>query len=191
MVGHSTGALIGNYLVCEDPRRFRRVVSLDPVPPQSLPFDEKARAFFAAAQRDQALARWAIATAASSLFDPASLDSPGEPVFQGTATEEQRTLFERVVRQACEASPGVWLGIPAVLDRLRAQNDLLPRVASLAQPHLIIQGSDDRIIPLAEVKAMTTILPSAKLKILDGIGHSPNLEAPADFSELVTDFLLS
>ena len=191
LIGHSTGALIGNYLVCAEPQRFRRVICLDPVPPQSLPFDDQARAFFAAAQRDPALARWALATAASSLFEANSLARPGVPVFRAAVPVPQRRLFDLLVQRACAASPGVWLGTPVTLDRLRAANDLLPRIAGVDHPHLIIQGREDRIIPLSEVTAMTTLLRRAELEILDGIGHSPNVEAPDAFCARVTAFLLA
>ena len=185
LIGHSTGGIIGNYLVCDDPRRFRRVVCLNPVPPQSLPFDAKARAFFAAAQQYPALARWAMATAVSSLT------KPGEPVLRAGVSAEQRALFDRVARQASAASQGVWLGTPTTLDRLRAQNDLVPRLAGVAQPHLIIQGREDRIIPLAEVVTMTSLVPDAELRILEGIGHSATIEAPDAFCALAAAFLLA
>jgi non-heme chloroperoxidase len=191
LIGHSTGGIIGNYLVCDDPQRFRRVVCLDPVPPQSLPFDEQARAFFAAAQRYPALARWAMATAVSSLFEPSSLTKPGEPVFRAGVSAAQRALFDRVARQASAASHGVWLGTPTTLDRLRARNDLVPRLAGVAQPHLIIQGREDRIIPLAEVVTMTSLVPDAELRILEGIGHSATIEAPDAFCALAVAFLLA
>lgn len=189
LVGHSTGAIIGNYMVCAEPQRFRKIVCLDPVPPQSLPFDAKARAFFAAAQADPKLARWALAGAMGSLFVPESLEPGGVPSFRATTNEAQRALFEHLVQQACAASPGIWLGTPVTLDRLRASNDLVPRMAGIDHPHLIVQGRLDRIIPLAEVQAMTAIVRHATLEILDGVGHSPNVECPERFAELVMEFL--
>jgi non-heme chloroperoxidase len=197
LVGHSTGALIGNYLVCDDPQRFRRIVCLDPVPPQSLPFDDKAKQRFARAQQDPAYARWFLATAVSSLFEPASLrydpdspDPPDDPVFRPTASTEQRVLFDLVVCKAGEASPGIWLGTPVTLDRLRTNNDLVPRMAGVRHPHLIIRG-EKSFIPLEEVTEMTKIIPDTELRILDGIGHSANIEAPDQFCDRVLDFLLA
>jgi pimeloyl-ACP methyl ester carboxylesterase len=190
LIGHSTGAIINNYLVCDEPLRFRRVVCLDPVPPQSLPFDAKAQAFFAMTQQHFPLARWSLATAASSLFEADSLARPGEPVFRAAVPDEQRQLFERVVRQAFAASPGVWLGTPATLDRLYAANDLVPRMTGVTQPHLVVHGREDRIIPLPAVTAIPAIVQNAEIRLLDGIGHSPNIEAPETFCALALDFLL-
>jgi pimeloyl-ACP methyl ester carboxylesterase len=189
MVGHSTGAIIGNYMACAEPRRFRKIVCLDPVPPQSLAFDAKAQAFFAAAQQDPRLARWALAGAMCSLFEPETLEAGRTPAFRPTTSESQRMLFDRLVGQACAASTGVWLGTPLTLDRLHAANDLVPRVAEIAHPHLILYGCLDRVIPLAEVQAMTTIVRNTTFRIIEGIGHSANVERPELFAELVIEFL--
>ena len=64
-------------------------------------------------------------------------------------------------------------------------------MAGVAQPHLILQGREDRIIPLAEVVRMTSIVPEAELRILESIGHSATIEAPDAFCALAVAFLLA
>ncbi len=50
---------------------------------------------------------------------------------------------------------------------------------------LIIHGSKDRIIHPDTARKVVTRLPRARLEVLDGIGHVPQLEAPRRVAELV------
>jgi pimeloyl-ACP methyl ester carboxylesterase len=61
-----------------------------------------------------------------------------------------------------------------------------------APPLLVIQGADDRVTPLAANAArLAEAVPRARLVVLDGCGHLPELEMPERVNELIRDFLLS
>jgi glycerol-3-phosphate dehydrogenase len=70
-------------------------------------------------------------------------------------------------------------------DRRRFQA-LVPRVT---QPTLLIQGTGDRLVPLAASQALAKSRPDWTFEVFDGIGHVPQLEAPRQFVDVVTRWL--
>lgn len=59
-----------------------------------------------------------------------------------------------------------------------------PRFGSTRCPTSIIWGTDDPWIPLDRGKALHELMPKASFDTLDGIGHLPQLEAPASLLRL-------
>lgn len=55
------------------------------------------------------------------------------------------------------------------------------RIARVSAPTLIIQGSLDRVIPVAAAYELHRKRPDWKLEIIEGVGHVPMLEAPELF----------
>ena len=69
------------------------------------------------------------------------------------------------------------------------REDWTGRVRDIAQPVLVIHGSDDSILPLANGQAIAEAVPGAGLLVLDGVGHEL---VPGRFGELIkaiSDFL--
>ena len=60
--------------------------------------------------------------------------------------------------------------------------------AALDVPILILHGREDPVV-LAGSEQWARILPAARLRVLEGVGHMPWLEGPAEFFPLVEDFL--
>ncbi len=58
-------------------------------------------------------------------------------------------------------------------------------------PTLVIWGREDHLVPLAHGEAYAAGLPDARLEVLDGVGHSPLLEAPDRATKLIADFMAS
>ncbi|HEX6665906.1 MAG TPA: alpha/beta fold hydrolase [Solirubrobacterales bacterium] len=56
-------------------------------------------------------------------------------------------------------------------------------------PILILWGSRDPIIPVAHAEAAHETLPDSRLEIFEGVGHLPQLEAPARFVAAMERFL--
>jgi pimeloyl-ACP methyl ester carboxylesterase len=77
---------------------------------------------------------------------------------------------------------------------IEASNDYLEerglpsRLTGAAVPVLGIFGSEDQLLDGEAVAADFEAVPGAVVQVMDGIGHSPNLEAPADTAELVLRF---
>jgi pimeloyl-ACP methyl ester carboxylesterase len=54
-------------------------------------------------------------------------------------------------------------------------------VRAIAAPTLIVQGSVDRLVPLAASRATVALRPDWSLAVFEGVGHVPQLEAPERF----------
>ena len=62
-------------------------------------------------------------------------------------------------------------------------------LGGLRVPTLIVWGREDAIAPLNCGELYQRALPNATLKVIDNCGHSPALEKPQEFLNVVTEFL--
>jgi pimeloyl-ACP methyl ester carboxylesterase len=70
-----------------------------------------------------------------------------------------------------------------------AKHDTYGRLHQVACPVMIIHGSDDVMIPVANAHLLKRHMPQAELHILEGMGHGYNLEAQEQADALVIDFV--
>jgi pimeloyl-ACP methyl ester carboxylesterase len=56
-------------------------------------------------------------------------------------------------------------------------------------PTLLVWGSEDKVVPLSAGEVYKASIPGAKLAMLQGTGHRPEIERPAEFVEQVQNFL--
>jgi pimeloyl-ACP methyl ester carboxylesterase len=65
-----------------------------------------------------------------------------------------------------------------------------PLGAGLTMPVLLIQGEEDRVTPAAaNAELLVRAVPGARLVLLPGCGHLPEVEAPARVNELIEEHL--
>jgi 3-oxoadipate enol-lactonase len=71
------------------------------------------------------------------------------------------------------------------------QHDVLDRLGGIQVPTLVVGGEQDLLTPPWILQEVATAIPGAELRILRGHGssHLLPLERPAEFNQLVTDFL--
>ncbi|MGC3996874.1 MAG: alpha/beta hydrolase [Anaeromyxobacter sp.] len=91
------------------------------------------------------------------------------------------------------------LGRRAHRDFLAAQRSLMNRllrrgrffrmVATVRAPVLVLQGERDRLVSVAAARALAAARPDWPLRILPGLGHAPQLEAPEQFLRAVEPWL--
>jgi len=67
--------------------------------------------------------------------------------------------------------------------------DLRKELADIAVPTLLLSGSKDNNAPAKTMKKMATFVKGSTYVELDGVGHLANLERPAEFNEVLNDFL--
>lgn len=67
--------------------------------------------------------------------------------------------------------------------------ELLPRVADLAKPTLLIWGDRDRILPVTHLNAARSAFPHAQWHLFRHTGHMPQIERPGQFAHLVRPLL--
>jgi 4,5:9,10-diseco-3-hydroxy-5,9,17-trioxoandrosta-1(10),2-diene-4-oate hydrolase len=68
----------------------------------------------------------------------------------------------------------------------RATQDRLPRTT---QPTLVVWGTQDTVLPVAQAATFGRLLPHAKVAVLDGCGHALTLDCPGQVTGLMEDFL--
>jgi len=69
------------------------------------------------------------------------------------------------------------------------RTDLLAAVAAHPRPTLLMWGDRDRILPVHHLHAARAHFPDAQVELFTGVGHVPQIERPAEFARIVTEFI--
>ena len=168
LVGHSLGGLLAAELALAAPER---VGSLTLVAPAGFGTEIDAEFIEAVAA---ASSRRDLKGALPKLFADRSLVT--------------RELVEEVLRYKRTE------GVPEALEALRdtlledgAQRQAVAeRLAALEVPLLIVWGAEDEVIPSAQTASAPG---SARVEVLEGVGHSPHVESPARLAALLGEHL--
>ena len=70
-----------------------------------------------------------------------------------------------------------------------AELDLRPELSKVKMPVLVLVGEHDEATPPPMSHELAALLPNARLKILTGCAHVPQLQAPQAFLDAIGDFL--
>jgi pimeloyl-ACP methyl ester carboxylesterase len=177
VIGHSMGGEVATALLEAGPDRIDRVVLIDTPPAEETNFDLVTRAYLfpvlgqaLSYLRTDAALRRGLAQAFAPGFDV-------PPRFVADA----RQLTYTAASAAHEASVAYrrWLPLTERLAKIRP-----------APPLLVILGALDTILPVRNAKLYEQV-PGARVVILDGVGHSPMVEAPSKTLDLLEVFLTS
>jgi len=71
---------------------------------------------------------------------------------------------------------------------MAARPDSTAQLGALTVPVLVIGGTDDGMIPIAETQAMASAIPGARFVEMS-CGHLSNLEDPREFNSILGGFL--
>ena len=89
------------------------------------------------------------------------------------------------VRAISAANPAE--GTALALEAIAAAGSLLERLGEIEVPTLVVAGDRDAAY-VRSAELMARAIPGARLHLLEGIGHFPNLEAPAELAALLAGF---
>lgn len=105
----------------------------------------------------------------------------------GKTTREKRPEITNTVHRMISSAPveGVVGALQAMMDR----PDSGPTLPTINVPTLIVTGDEDTIIPVEEARAMHAAIRGSTLEIISGAGHLSNLERPAAFNHVFSEFL--
>lgn len=192
LIGNSLGGLVTIQIASERPDLVKRLVLVAPAGPPR--FDDH--------RIDRLVARrllmqgipgmgpmminryWKLTSPARQMRDtlavvcahperiPSSVISPSLEL--AAARRKQSWAVEALVKSG--RSAGV------ILARRQRLRETLRKIAA---PTLIIQGSDDRIIPGSGVEWIASVRPDWDLVVMEDCGHCPQLEAPDYFVRIV------
>lgn len=80
-------------------------------------------------------------------------------------------------------------GAAAALRGRAERPDYTPLLPQINVPTFIVVGSHDEFTPVADAEFMRDRIRGSKMAIVEGAGHMPNLENPAEFNRVVDEFL--
>lgn len=173
-VGHSMGGYVGWRLALRAPGRVASLVQIGTT----------AQAEHAGALRQYTVLLWALRVLGYGavldrvmpiLFGPDVLSDPDRQ----SDVDEQR----RRIRSNDRA--GVFRAGRGIFDR----DDVSGELGRIRTPTLVVTGEHDRPHPPAQARADADALPHAEFVELDGVGHTPPVEAPDRVERLVLDWL--
>ncbi len=168
IIGHSLGAMFAAELAAVQPERFSHLVLMAP------------------------LGLWNPAHPVADFYamTPAQLaeatyHDPESPAAQAAsaAPEENEGYIAFMLERAkslATAAKYTW-PIP--------NRGLSRRLHRISAPTLLVWGESDRIVPPAYAQDFQAGIPRAKVEIIAGAGHLPQLEQPEKLAEVVQSFL--
>lgn len=106
-------------------------------------------------------------------------------VARGTIRDRPE-VAEHVLGMMRGTSP---LGAAAALRGRAARPSYVELLPHVAVPTLVVVGDEDEFTPIADAELIAARVPGATLEIIQGAGHLPNLERPAEFNAALTRFL--
>lgn len=104
------------------------------------------------------------------------------PVLMGEP--RQAALTEELVGSFCRTDARIARHFARVI----FLSDHRQQVSGLPIPTLILQSSDDPVVPVAVGEYLHEVLPDSRLTIIDNMGHYPQLSAPSACSAAMDEF---
>jgi pimeloyl-ACP methyl ester carboxylesterase len=134
----------------------------------------------------------------SSLTTPEVVRRIVEAMSSGDRELAIRTSWEINVSPAMAADEDAWgrflaiahrrpVAVPVIMAQMQAiaAHDTSARLPALRVPTLIVHGTEDQLLPVANARLLASLIPSSSLEILDGVGHLFFWEWPERAAELV------
>jgi non-heme chloroperoxidase len=106
---------------------------------------------------------------------------------------QESTFAEPIPQRFLDTIIAESLRCPAFVWRAALQGQLNAAVMKAARrcqaPALLIHGAKDAFVPITDQLKLRDALPSARLFSMQGVGHTPHWERPAETSALIQAFL--
>jgi 3-oxoadipate enol-lactonase len=103
-----------------------------------------------------------------------------------TTREKQPDTYDAVHRMVAQAPVE---GIVGALEAMMVRPDSTPMLGTIDVPTLIVVGEEDVPTPVKEARALHERIPGSRLEVIAQAGHLSNMERPAAFNHLLTEFL--
>jgi 3-oxoadipate enol-lactonase len=169
VVGLSLGGAVALQLAVDWPGRVRSLTSVNS---------------FARMPRRPTGSGRAIVRIALLLFGPMSL--VGGWIASGLFPGEDQAMLRKLASERIAANRrGTYLRLLLAIARF----DLLPRLAEVSCPTLIVAGDRDATVPMEAKEALRANIRNARLAVVRNSGHATPLDAHEDFNALLLSFL--
>jgi 3-oxoadipate enol-lactonase len=134
----------------------------------------------------------------SSLADPADAQGLLEAMASANLDRVLQAMYEINLSPGFRADESSFGGFETMAKALPAKqatvqmqlqavvgHDVQARLAEITAPTLVIHGTEDKMIPVANGELIASLIPGAKLEIFDGVGHLFWWEQPERSAELI------
>ncbi len=167
VIGFSAGGYLAAEMIAADPKIFSRLVLVAPMGLK--PADGEIMDFLAVTIRNHLLATVA--------------DAANTPEFNATygghMTPEQFEAFEDARSETARIGWEPFMHNPSLPYLLRG----------VTAPTLLMWGTRDRVVPRGCIDAYRDAIVGARVATIEGAGHRPAMENPAEFDRIVRQFI--
>jgi proline iminopeptidase len=192
LLGHSWGTVLALEYALQHPSRVSHLILMNPAPASRDDFLQFRKERLERLGGDLDRLKAVSATAAYKDGDPDAVAASYRSHFKG-ALKRPEDLEKVIASLRASFTQNGILKARAIEDRLMNETwlangyDLLPRLASLRIPTLVIY-SDYDFIPAATAAHITQAIPNARMVTLTDCGHFSYLECPAAVRKDIDDF---
>ncbi len=176
VAGHSYGGALAVHLAWRHPERVRSLVLVDSAGPEYPWHRRTVTAAFPPLTylfvRARAIRREAVEIGLARSFEDDSL----------VTQELVDAYFDRV---RIEGVSRAFRGLTAPT----REPEELPEIAELELPVLLVWGSEDELVGPEAGRRIAERLPNGRFELLDGVGHIPLEESPAELARVMRSFL--
>jgi 3-oxoadipate enol-lactonase len=140
----------------------------------------------------------------SQLMDPDDFQGLAEAMASGDRGRVHRAMWELNLSPAFREDEGRYAKFTEMANALPARretigfqlqaisaHDTSARLPDLKPPTLVIHGTEDRVLGVANGRMIAPLIPGAKLEILEGIGHMFWWEQPERAAGLIREHALA
>ncbi|MBI1416520.1 MAG: alpha/beta fold hydrolase [Limimaricola sp.] len=171
LAGLSMGGILAMEVLRRAPERVTRVALMDTTPLAATPVEIAARD------------GWLVRATAGKLDDAMAGELPADALAPGPGRPGIQAKLVAMWRN---------LGQQAYLRQARAlarRKDQQATLRKVRQPALVLCGAHDRLTPPKRHEFMAELIPFARLAVIESAGHLPTLEAPAEVTRALIDWM--
>lgn len=171
VVGFSMGGWIAAEMAVMDPGLFGRMVLVGPLGIK--PTEGEILDFLALTMR-----RHVMATVSNGEADEVSV------MYGGGISPEQFKLFEAARAEVSRLAWEPFMFDPTLVHRLPALAG-----GGAGVETMVVWGEDDKVVPRGVVDGYVGAIPGARVEVVAGVGHRPEVEDRGTFVKVLTEFL--
>ena len=198
LMGNSMGGLLSIGVAAQHPSLIDALVLVDPAVPApggEFPprLDRVSRTFIATAF----MPRWGARrlSRAVAVLGPESLVRETMRLVSGDPSRIEPTVIDaHIALEAERLAESAWhesfyAATRSLVATLALKRRVLRWIQEVVAPTLLLQGDRDRLVPVASARNIASLRPDWEYHEFEGAGHVPMLEVPAEFVDVVGEWL--
>jgi 2-hydroxy-6-oxonona-2,4-dienedioate hydrolase len=108
-------------------------------------------------------------------------------MMEGSGKEVDKTIVDGFVERM--KMPNAKMAFMSTILGLKNSEIISKRLKTINIPTLIIWGSQDPVIPIQHADGFVSFIKDCRFRRMDGCGHTPYVQEPENFSDIVLEFL--